>query len=917
MNFFKINWIFLLLFTLLIACKDITNGEPEVSEASIESKPWIYWWWMGSSVTPEGITQNLEYFHSSGIGGVHIIPIYGVQNDTVQIDFLSSKWNDLFIYTLKEARRLNMAVDLSGGTGWPYGGAGIEAKNASRKLVIETKEITGVKLINIDLLRNTPDIEIVQVFAENKKRKLINISQYVINGKLKWKAPQGKITLHILRSEPTYQQVKRAAPGGIGLVLDHFNKESVQFYLKRFDSLFLKIKNDSLPFRCLYNDSYEVFNANWSHGFEQAFIERIGYSFNEKCYLLIQQTAFDSAIRFSYDLRLTLGTLLEENFAQTWSNYAHMLGIQTRYQAHGSPANILDLYANSDYPETECFGSSRFKIPGVRYDSTYPIEKSWKPEPLVMKFASSAANFNEKKLVSSETGTWLAEHFNVSLAQIKPQIDELFINGINHIFYHGSTYSETREAWPGRLFYASTNFGQTSHFSRELPFLNRYISNCQTILQKAYPDNDLLIYFPYHDILNSASGIQPIQLDVHHPQQWLLESSCGKLVSLLNMNGYTWDYISDQQLNNIISIKKGLIQAPGGMYKAILVPASKYMPLQTMQQFQKLKELGAAILFIDALPQKVPGLLNYKVKEDSLRILNKKIVKTKLRDINESLKKLNIPQEELALRGLQFIRKRNTDGQVYFISNLQNRFTESWITLESKTNTAEFYNPLTEQKGIARSEKLPGKLRVFMQLEAGQSIIIQTYTNKIKDTQWEYRYPSCSEYFIKGPWQVIFNDKDSLCPPDTDIMQLKDLCSIKGDSLYKYYNGRISYKNIFKIAKRNINTNGYRIDLGDVRETARVTINGRLIGTAWCVPYELIIKPNIIKEENQIEIEVSTLSANRIRWFDLNKIPWKKFEDINFVNIQYQSFDASKWKPRPIGLLGPIRLIPLIGVSDE
>jgi len=55
----------------------------------------------------------------------------------------------------------------------------------------------------------------------------------------------------------------------------------------------------------------------------------------------------------------------------------------------------------------------------------------------IMKFSSSAAHVTGKSLVSSETFSWLREHFMVSLSHCKPDIDKLFIAGINHIFYQG------------------------------------------------------------------------------------------------------------------------------------------------------------------------------------------------------------------------------------------------------------------------------------------------------------------------------------------------------------------------------------------------------------------------------------------------------------------------------------------------
>jgi hypothetical protein len=39
-------------------------------------------------------------------------------------------------------------------------------------------------------------------------------------------------------------------------------------------------------------------------------------------------------------------------------------------------------------------------------------------------------------------------------------------------------------------------------------------------------------------------------------------------------------------------------------------------------------------------------------------------------------------------------------------------------------------------------------------------------------------------------------------------------------------------------------------------------------------------------------------------------VVWKKFYEINFVNINYEKFDASGWPAMDSGLLGPVRLIP-------
>lgn len=61
-----------------------------------------------------------------------------------------------------------------------------------------------------------------------------------------------------------------------------------------------------------------------------------------------------------------------------------------------------------------------------------------------------------------------------------------------------------------------------------------------------------------------------------------------------------------------------------------------------------------------------------------------------------------------------------------------------------------------------------------------------------------------------------------------------------------------------------------------------------------------------------MEIEVTNLAANRIRYMEQNKVNWKYFYDINVVDKNYKPFDASRWPLRNSGLLGPVCLVPVM-----
>jgi hypothetical protein len=100
------------------------------------------------------------------------------------------------------------------------------------------------------------------------------------------------------------------------------------------------------------------------------------------------------------------------------------------------------------------------------------------------------------------------------------------------------------------------------------------------------------------------------------------------------------------------------------------------------------------------------------------------------------------------------------------------------------------------------------------------------------------------------------------------------------------------------------------LDLGDVRDSARVQLNGREVATLISPPYRVTIGP-LRDTLNELQVAVTSVAANRIRDLDRRAVPWRIFQDINVVNINYRPFDASNWPVRDAGLLGPVSLQPL------
>jgi hypothetical protein len=99
----------------------------------------------------------------------------------------------------------------------------------------------------------------------------------------------------------------------------------------------------------------------------------------------------------------------------------------------------------------------------------------------------------------------------------------------------------------------------------------------------------------------------------------------------------------------------------------------------------------------------------------------------------------------------------------------------------------------------------------------------------------------------------------------------------------------------------------WRLDLGQVGQSARVRLNGQDAGTLITPPFRATVA-GLKATDNVLEVEVSNVSANRIRDLDRRGVKWKNFHDINFVNVDYKPFDASNWPLTDSGLLGPVTL---------
>lgn len=886
-----------------------------------QTKPWTRWWWMGNAVDSQNLRWNLEQYKAAGLGGLELTPIYGVHGyEDHFINYLSPAWMDLFSFTLGEAKRLGLGIDMTTGTGWPFGGGPlIDSTYACREMFHKIWTVKGGSAcadtiayhqepyVHTDGRHVTIDQLVAPVFA-NKDLQALSLFQvrfprllplqtlmaYSTDGKsidltakvdagghLDWTAPPGASwTLYGLFLGWHGKMVERAAPGAEGNVIDHFSSTALRKYLSRFDTAF---GNRDLSYlRCFFNDSYEVDDSrgqsNWTADFFEAFRRHRGYDLREHLPALFGSDRPDNNARVLCDYRETISDLLLEKFTQPWHDWAHSRGAMIRDQAHGSPANILDLYAASDIPETEGADILRYK------------------------FATSVAHVTGKPLASSESVTWLDEHFLSSYGDVKTALDKYWLGGVNHVLYHGTAYTPKSDPWPGWLFYASVHFTPNDPDWSAFSALNQYVARIQSFLQEGQSDNDILLYYPIYDSWSEPGEALLKHYDRMDPE--FTGTGFKECAEFLQNHGYSFDYISDKQVRALTSPTH---------YRAIVLPDCKYISVEALQ---KLTTLGIPVLVYKSLPSSPPGLSNLAQRTTAFQQLIQQAKFNVRADLPALLSGLT--RETMFDDSLEYVRRANGNGHIYFIVNHNSNPFAGFTPLAVAFHDAAIFDPLTGEKGIATTREHS----IYLQLQPGQSCIVATNTG-MTSPPFPYYKPAGDPIALQGPWRLEFLSGGPTLPPTTTLKQPGSWTDLPGDT-YKSFSGTARYTLTFTrpgsaaVSKHPASAlKAWLLDLGKVSRTAEIRLNGQKLATLVGPDFRLTIPAAELHARNTLEVIVSNGMVNRIEDMDRKGIPWKKFYNTNFPAHNKADrgpdglFNASQWTPMASGLLGPVTLTPL------
>jgi len=173
-----------------------------------------------------------------------------------------------------------------------------------------------------------------------------------------------------------------------------------------------------------------------------------------------------------------------------------------------------------------------------------------------------------------------------------------------------------------------------------------------------------------------------------------------------------------------------------------------------------------------------------------------------------------------------------------------------------------------------------------------------------------------------GAWEVQFDPNwfypDNGTGGKVRFEQLTDWTQRPEESV-RYFSGTATYKTTFESKLKNTKSRVF-LDLGVVKNVARVRLNGRDLGSVWTAPWRVEIGGALEAGANRLEIEVANLWPNRL--IGDATLPIEKRRTVTNVRtydtMASGTYDCTKCAERkksgqsaamlPSGLLGPVQI---------
>jgi alpha-L-rhamnosidase len=878
-----------------------------------DARPMMRWWWFGPPVEKTELARELRAMKAGGIGGVEIQPVYALELDDParnfrNLPFLSKDFLGMVSFAAQNAHDLGLRVNLTLGSGWPYGGSYVPVSDAAGKLRIAVEPVqsgassppvpsirNGEKLLAVFLAGGTPqkyDAEHAQQLPmPNGLRQNVPGADMPSPDVPRVDVPIGgvdgpRVVLFFISSR-TGQQVKRAAVGADGFVLDHFSLLAIQNHLKSVADPLIQACGTNVPYS-VFSDSLEVYESDWTPDFLNEFRKRRGYDLTPHLPELVAGTTPDAA-DLRYDWGRTLAELIDEHYLTPLNTWAREHHTRFRSQSYGTPAVTLSSNALVDLPEGE--GSQ------------------WHGPFSYTRWATSASHVYGRPITSSETWTWLhSPSFRATPLDMKAEADTFFLQGINQLVGHGWPYSPPSAGDPGWSFYAAAVFNDHNPWWMVMPDVTSYLTRMSYLLRQGKPQNDIAVFLPEED---AQARFRLGHVSVSDEMASLLGPD---LAPAILDAGYNFDFIDSAAIDKV-----------GIHYPVLVLPDAERLPLATYRRIQDFAQHGGLVIAVKSLPSRAPGFEegprdSAAVDQISRELFaagtkNARLV-TSPAELGGAIGAVLSPDVAIfpATPTIGFIHRKLPDADIYFLANTDNRPHMFNVTFRNARAAAAWWDPFSGNVRGAGANR-----PMSIHLDPYESKVV-VFTDHLAPPPKLLLPPAqFASVDLAHDWKVTFDKTGA-----TETMQ--SLRSWTDDEAQKNYSGTATYERTVEIPDSVAHAGTVFLDFGTgapvdrtmlhqagmrawydppLREAALVYVNGKLAGSVWHPPYRIDIAPLLRPGTNELKIVVANTA--------INELAGRAAPDYRLLNLRYgEKFtpqDVDQLEPLPSGILGPLRLI--------
>jgi hypothetical protein len=308
--------------------------------------------------------------------------------------------------------------------------------------------------------------------------------------------------------------------------------------------------------------------------------------------------------------------------------------------------------------------------------------------------------------------------------------------------------------------------------------------------------------------------------------------------------------------------------------------------------------------------------------------------------VTRTLSGMNVPPDFESDAALRYTHRRDGDLDIYFVANAEDRAVAAECTFRVGGQRPELWDAVTgEIRDLPEFTESGGRTVVPISFEPHQSFFVvfrkpAAGTKPSVNTEAEGLEGRRDKNFgrvkeigkLEGAWEVSFDPKWG-GPERITFESLDDWC-LRPEEGIKYYSGQATYRQDFDLPGAPDRGASPRLwlDLGTVKNIARVRLNGMELGVVWCAPWRVEITGAVKPKGNRLEIIVANLWPNRLIGDeklppdcdygpDGNLLRWPEWLKKGQPRPSAGRFTFTTWKHfgkdsalLPSGLLGPVTI---------